>query len=409
MPTLPFDLQKVRGDFPILSTLVRGKPLCYLDNAASTQKPKAVIDRLVKFYSEENANVHRGVHHLGELATDAYLGARETVAKFLNSPSAKQILFTRGTTESINLVASSWGRENLKEGDEILISGMEHHANIVPWQMVAGKTGAVVKVIPLNHSAELDLELMDSLITPRTKILAFCHVSNSLGTINSAKALIAKAKERGITTLLDGAQGAPHIGADVQDLDCDFYAFSGHKTYGPTGIGVLYGKAEILENMPPYQGGGDMIQRVTFEKSSFKGIPERFEAGTPNIAGAAGLGAAIDYLSQFDPKEIHAHESKLLEYAAERLSALPGLTLHSKAKNRAAVLSFTLGGIHPHDIATILDREGVAIRAGNHCTQPLMKSLGVPATARASFALYNTKEEVDTLVSAIIKTQDLFA
>ena len=409
MSTQPFDLQKIRGEFPILSTTVRGKPLCYLDNAASTQKPQAVIDRLVKYYSEENANIHRGVHHLGELATDAYHGARKTVASFLNSPSEKQVLFTQGTTASINLVANSWGHQNLKEGDEILITGMEHHANIVPWQIVAEQTGAVVKVANVTGESDLDLDELDGLFSDRTRILAFCHISNSLGTVNPAKELIAKAKERGIITLLDGAQGAPHLGADVQDLDCDFYAFSGHKIYGPTGIGVLYGKESLLESMPPYQGGGDMIQRVTFEKSTYKGIPERFEAGTPNIAGAAGLGAALEYLQQFDPADIQAHESKLLDYALERLSDLKGLTLYTRSSHRAGVVSFTLDKIHPHDIATILDREGVAVRAGNHCTQPLMKFLGVPATARASFALYNAMEEVDTLVSAIIKTQELFA
>jgi len=409
MATTPFDPARVREDFPILSTMVRDKPLCYLDNAASTQKPRAVIDRLEKYYSTENANIHRGVHHLGELATDAYHGARKTVANFLNAPSEKQVLFTRGTTESINLVANSWGRKFLKEGDEILITAMEHHANIVPWQMIAEQTGAVVKVVPINDSSEVDVEELESLFSDRTRMFAFCQISNSLGTINPAKEWIAKAKARGITTLLDAAQGAPHLGGDVQDLDCDFYAFSGHKIYGPTGIGILYGKAEILEQMPPYQGGGDMIQRVTFEKSTFKGLPERFEAGTPNIAGAAGLGAAIEYLQQFDPAEIHAHEANLVEYAIEKLTEIEGLTLYTRAKARAGVTSFTIQGIHPHDIATILDRSGVAIRAGNHCTQPLMKLLGVPATARASFAIYNTTEEVDTLVAAILKTQKLFS
>ena len=409
MSYLPFDPARVREDFPILSTMVRDKPLCYLDNAASTQKPRAVIDRLETYYLTENANIHRGVHHLGELATDAYHGARKIVANFLNAPSEKQVLFTRGTTESINLVANSWGRKFLKEGDEILITAMEHHANIVPWQMIAEQTGAVVKVVPINESYELDLEELENLLSERTRMFAFCHVSNSLGTINPAKALIAKAKALGITTLLDAAQGAPHLGGDVQDLDCDFYTFSGHKIYGPTGIGILYGKAEILDQMPPYQGGGDMIQRVTFEKSTFKGIPERFEAGTPNIAGAAGLGAAIEYVQQFEPADIQAHETKLVEYAIEKLSEIDGLTLYTRAKDRAGVTSFTLDGIHPPDIATILDRQGVAVRAGNHCTQPLMKLLGVPATARASYAIYNTTEEVDTLVAAIIKTQKLFS
>ena len=409
MSYIPFDPARVREDFPILSTMVRDKPLCYLDNAASSQKPKAVIDRVSRYYSSENANIHRGVHYLGELATDAYHGARKILANFLNAPSEKQVIYTQGTTQSINLVANSWGRKFLKEGDEILITAMEHHANIVPWQMVAEQTGAELKVVPINDTSELDLEELEKLLTERTKMFAFCHVSNSLGTINPAKELIAKAKALGISTLLDGAQGAPHFGADVQDLDCDFYCFSGHKIYGPTGIGVLYGKAEVLEQMPPYQGGGDMIQRVTFEKSTYKGLPERFEAGTPNIAGAAGLGAAIEYVQQFDPAEIQAHETKLVEYAIEKLSGIKGIALYTRAKDRAGVASFTLDGIHPHDIATILDREGVAIRAGNHCTQPLMKLLGVPATARASFAIYNTLEEVDTLVSAIIKTQKLFS
>jgi len=404
-----FDAESIRRDFPILATTVRDKPLCYLDNAASTQKPQAVIDRLRDFYSAENANIHRGVHHLGELATDAYHGARKTVAGFLNAPSDKEVLFTRGTTESINLAASSWGRTHLREGDEILLTGMEHHANIVPWQLVAEQTGAVIKVVPVNASAELDLEAFDALLTERTRILALCHISNSLGTLNPVKTLIAKAKAAGATTLVDGAQGAPHLGADVQDLGCDFYAFSGHKIYGPTGIGVLWGRAEILESLPPYQGGGDMIQRVTFGKSTYKGIPERFEAGTPNIAGAAGLAAAIDYLGQFDPAEVQAHETAVLDYALARLGAIDGLTLHTRAARRAGVASFTLEGVHPHDIATILDREGVAIRAGNHCTQPLMKTLGVPATARASFAIYSTQEEVDTLAAAITRAQQLFS
>jgi len=404
-----FDVESIRRDFPILATTVRDKPLCYLDNAASTQKPHAVIDRIGTFYREENANIHRGVHHLGELATDAYHGARQTVAQFLNAPSEKEVIFTRGTTESINLVASSWGRTHLREGDEILLTGMEHHANIVPWQIVAEQTGAIIKVVAPNANSELDLDSFETLLTERTRILALCHVSNSLGTINPVKTLIAKAKAAGANTLIDGAQGAPHLGADVQDLGCDFYAFSGHKIYGPSGIGVLWGRAELLESLPPYQGGGDMIQRVTFEKTTYKGIPERFEAGTPNIAGAAGLAAAIDYLRQFDPAAVQAHEASVLDYALDTLREIDGLHLYTLAANSAGVASFTLDGIHPHDIATILDREGVAIRAGNHCTQPLMKHLRVPATARASFAIYSTKEEVDTLAHAIHKARQLFS
>ena len=408
MPDTPFEVEVVRRDFPILATQVREKKLCYLDNAASTQKPRAVIDRLQEFYSRENANIHRGVHHLGELATDAYHDARKTVAKFLNAKSDKQVIFTRGTTESINLVATSWGRANLQKGDQILLTAMEHHANIVPWQLIAEQTGAVIKVIPTNDRAELDLDAYDQLLGEHTRILAICHISNSLGTLNPIKEIIAKAKAMGVTTLVDGAQGAPHLGADVQDLNCDFYAFSGHKIYGPTGIGILYGNQEIMENMPPYQGGGDMIQRVSFEKTTYKGLPERFEAGTPNIAGAAGLAAAIKYLGQFNQADIKAHESALLEYALGQLEDIDGITLYTKAVARTGVVSFNLEGVHAHDIATILDREGVAIRAGNHCTQPLMKTLGVPATARTSFALYNTKEEIDTLVASIIKARQLF-
>ena len=408
MPDTPFEVEVVRRDFPILATQVREKKLCYLDNAASTQKPRAVIDRLQEFYSRENANIHRGVHHLGELATDAYHDARKTVAKFLNAKSDKQVIFTRGTTESINLVATSWGRANLQKGDQILLTAMEHHANIVPWQLIAEQTGAVIKVIPTNDRAELDLDAYDQLLGEHTRILAICHISNSLGTLNPIKDIIAKAKAMGAITLVDGAQGAPHLGADVQDLNCDFYAFSGHKIYGPTGIGILYGNQEIMENMPPYQGGGDMIQRVSFEKTTYKGLPERFEAGTPNIAGAAGLAAAIKYLGQFNQADIKAHESALLEYALGQLEDIDGITLYTKAVARTGVVSFNLEGVHAHDIATILDREGVAIRAGNHCTQPLMKTLGVPATARTSFALYNTKEEIDTLVASIIKARQLF-
>ena len=408
MHATPFEVEVVRRDFPILATQVRDKKLCYLDNAASTQKPRAVIDRLQEFYSRENANIHRGVHHLGELATDAYHDARKTVAKFLNAKSDKQVIFTRGTTESINLVAASWGRANLQKGDQILLTAMEHHANIVPWQLIAEQTGAVIKVIPTNDRAELDLDAYDQLLGERTRVLAVCHISNSLGTLNPIKEIITKAKAMGAITLVDGAQGAPHLGADVQDLNCDFYAFSGHKIYGPTGIGILYGNQEIMENMPPYQGGGDMIQRVSFEKTTYKGLPERFEAGTPNIAGAAGLAAAIKYLDQFNRADIKAHESEVLEYALGQLGDIDGITLYTQAAARTGVASFNLNGVHAHDIATILDREGVAVRAGNHCTQPLMKTLGVPATARASFAIYNTKEEVDTLVASIIKARQLF-
>ena len=404
-----FDVETVRRDFPILSTLVRGKQLCYLDNAASTQKPQVVIDRLRDFYSTENANINRGIHHLGELATDAYHGARRTVADFINAFSEKEVIFTAGTTESINLVASSWGRTHLKKGDEILLTGMEHHANIVPWQIVAEQTGALIKVIPVNESSEIDTEAFDSLIGERTRVLAICQVSNSLGTLNPIKSIIAKAKAAGITTLVDGAQGAPHLLADVQDLGCDFYVFSGHKIYGPTGIGVLWGRTELLDSMPPYKGGGDMIQRVTFEKTTYKGIPQRFEAGTPNIGGAAGLASAITYVQQFDPEELRAHETDVLEYALAMLGDMQGLTSYTRASKRAGAVSFTLDGIHPHDIATILDREGIAIRAGNHCTQPLMQSMGVTATARASFAMYNTKDEVDQLVNAIKKAYDLFS
>lgn len=409
MPTTPFEVELVRRDFPILTTTVRGKLLCYLDNAASTQKPQAVLDRLQTYYTSENANIHRGVHHLGELATEAYHGARKKIARFLNAPDPKQVVFTRGTTESINLVAASWGQANLRKGDEILLSVMEHHANIVPWQMVAKQTGAIIRVIPLNEQTALDLNAADQLISNKTRILAVCQVSNALGTINPVRELIARARSVGAVTLIDGAQGVPHLNVDVQELDCDFYAFSGHKVYGPTGIGILYGKKEILESMPPYQGGGDMIQRVTFEKTTYKDIPERFEAGTPNIAGAAGLGAAIDYFGQFNTNDIHAHEAAVINYGLEKLASVDDLTIYGSDVERTGVISFNLDGIHAHDLATILDRDGVAIRAGNHCTQPLMKSLGVAATARASFSFYNSKEEVDTLVSALIKAREIFS
>ncbi len=409
MPTTPFEVELVRRDFPILTTTVRGKLLCYLDNAASTQKPQAVLDRLQTYYTSENANIHRGVHHLGELATEAYHGARKKIARFLNAPDPKQVVFTRGTTESINLVAASWGQANLRKGDEILLSVMEHHANIVPWQMVAKQTGAIIRVIPLNEQTALDLNAADQLISNKTRILAVCQVSNALGTINPVRELIARARSVGAVTLIDGAQGVPHLNIDVQELDCDFYAFSGHKVYGPTGIGILYGKKEILESMPPYQGGGDMIQRVTFEKTTYKDIPERFEAGTPNIAGAAGLGAAIDYFGQFNTNDIHAHEAAVINYGLEKLASVDDLTIYGSDVERTGVISFNLDGIHAHDLATILDRDGVAIRAGNHCTQPLMKSLGVAATARASFSFYNSKEEVDTLVSALIKAREIFS
>ncbi len=404
-----FDVNRIREDFPILKVQVHGKPLVYLDNAATSQKPRAVIDAVSRFYGAENANIHRGVHYLSERATVAYDGVRERVARFLNAAGPSEIVFTRGTTEGINLVAQSWARTTLKGGDEILITGMEHHSNIVPWQLVAAQTGAVLRAVPITDAGELDLKAFDSLLTDRTRVLAVVHLSNALGTINPVRWMISRARERGIVTLVDGAQSAPHLPVDVQALDCDFFAFSGHKVFGPTGVGVLYGRASLLAAMPPWQGGGDMISSVTFEKTTYNILPYKFEAGTPNIAGAIGLGAAIDYIGSLGIDAIEAHENDLLAYATERLTAIPGLRVIGTAAEKAAVLSFTLEGVHPHDVGTVLDREGVAVRTGHHCAQPVMDFFKVPATARASFAFYNTPEEVEALVAGLHEVKRMFA
>jgi cysteine desulfurase/selenocysteine lyase len=395
------DVERIRKDFPILQQKVHGKPLVYLDNAATAQKPQAVLDAIKHYYEAQNANVHRGVHHLSELATSAYEGARKKVKEFINADSTKEIIFTRGTTEGINLVASSYGRANLEEGDEILISTMEHHSNIVPWQILCQQTGAKLRIIPINDDGELILEEYEKLLNERTRLVAVVHVSNSLGTINPIKRIIDLAHDNSVPVLVDGAQALPHSKVDVRKLGCDFYAFSSHKVFGPTGIGVLYAKEAILENMPPYQGGGDMIKSVTFEKTIYNDLPHRFEAGTPNIAGAVGFGKALDYVAGIGHERIAAHEKELLEYATEALSTIESLKIIGTAREKASVISFVLDGIHPHDVGTILDREGIAIRTGHHCTQPLMARFNVPATSRASFAFYNTREEIDRLVKGI--------
>ncbi|MCM3878961.1 MAG: cysteine desulfurase [Vicinamibacterales bacterium] len=404
-----FDVQRIRRDFPILTQRIHGKPLVYLDNAATTQKPQAVIDAMVRSYAEDNANIHRGVHLLSERATQAYEEARVKIQKFLNAPNAREIIFVRGTTEGINLVAQTYGRVNVGRGDQVLITHMEHHSNIVPWQMICEEKGAELKVLPITDEGELRMDLLDGLLTDRTKIVAVAHVSNSLGTINPIKVIVEKAHQRGIPVLVDGAQAVAHMPVDVQALGCDFYAMSGHKLFGPTGIGVLYGRLTLLEAMPPYQGGGDMISAVTFKKTTYNAVPNKFEAGTPNIAGSVGLGAAIDYLKALDFTAVSAHERELLAYGTRVLGAVPGVRIVGTASHKASVLSFVMDDVHPHDIGTILDQEGVAIRTGHHCTQPLMERLCVPATARASLALYNTKEEIDALVGALAKVREIFA
>lgn len=403
------DVARVRADFPILHQEVRGRPLVYLDSAASAQKPQAVLDALVRFYTHDNANVHRGVHLLSERATEAFEEAREKVRRFLKARESKEIVFVRGTTEAINLVAQTFGRKQVGPGDEVLITGLEHHANIVPWQLLCEQQGATLKSVPVNEHGELVLDAVDALLTPRTRILALTHVSNALGTVVPVKELIRRAHAKGVPVLVDGAQAVTHFPVDVQDLDCDFYAFSGHKLFGPMGIGVLYGKKELLEAMPPYQGGGDMILSVTLEKTVYNRIPYRFEAGTPDVAGAVGLGAAIDYLEALGLEAIAAHDRELLAYAEEALGAVPGIRILGRASERSGVVSFVMQDIHPHDIGTILDREGVAIRTGHHCAQPLMKCFGVAATARASLALYNTREDVDALVRGLHKVREVFA
>lgn len=403
------DLQAIRQEFPILDQNVNGHPLVYLDNAASSQKPIQVIDAVADYYRKDNANVHRGVHRLSQRATDAYECARDKVRGFINAKSDKEIIFVRGATEAINLVAQSFVRPQLQAGDEILISHLEHHANIVPWQILCEQTGAKLKVIPMTEVGELDLSTFDDLLTTRTKILAVGHVSNALGTINPVKEMIVKAHAKNIPVLLDGAQAVPHMVVDVQDLDCDFYVFSGHKMFAPTGIGALYGKQDLLEEMPPWQGGGDMILSVSFEHTQYNELPYKFEAGTPNIAGAIGFGAAIDYMQNLGVSNLAEHEHNLLIAATEKLNAIDGVRIIGTAEHKASVLSFMIDGVHPHDVGTIFDQQGVAIRTGHHCAQPVMQFYGIPATARASFAFYNTIEEVDSLVSGIKKVQELFA
>jgi cysteine desulfurase/selenocysteine lyase len=406
---MSLDLVAIRRDFPILDQMVNGQPLVYLDNAASSQKPNQVIDAISDYYRKDNANVHRGVHRLSQRATDAYEGAREKVRGFINAKSDKEVIFVRGATEAVNLVAQSFVRPKLSQGDEILVSHMEHHANIVPWQMLCEQTGAILKVIPMTIKGELELSDIDNLLNERTKILAVGHVSNALGTINPVKELIAKAHAKNIPVLVDGAQAVPHMTVDVQDLECDFYVFSGHKMFAPTGIGALYGKQALLEAMPPWQGGGDMILSVSFAHTQYNELPYKFEAGTPHIAGAIGLGAAIDYMQSLGVANIAQHEHDLLVEATKRLEALDGVRIIGTADNKASVLSFMIEGVHPHDVGTIFDQQGVAIRTGHHCAQPVMQFYGIPATARASFAFYNTFEEIDALVNAIQKVQELFA
>jgi cysteine desulfurase / selenocysteine lyase len=402
------DVDRVRKDFPILEQEVRGKPLVYLDSAATSQKPRAVLDAIAGYYLEDNANVHRGVHLLSERATQAYEAAREKVQRFINAPYAHEIVFVRGTTEAINLISQTYGRRRVQAGDEILITVMEHHSNIVPWQMLCEEKGAILRVAPMDDEGQLLLGELERLIGPRTKLLALGHVSNALGTINPVRRIVEMAHRQKVPVLLDGAQAVPHLAVDVQALGCDFYAFSGHKLFGPTGIGVLYGRSELLEEMPAWQGGGDMISSVTFEKTTWNKLPYKFEAGTPDIAGAIGLGAAIDYVSALGLPAIAAHEHDLLAYATKALQQIPELRLIGTANEKAGVLSFLFGDVHPHDIGTVLDREGIAIRTGHHCAQPLMRRLGVAATARASLAFYNRREDIDALVAGLQKVREVF-
>lgn len=403
------DAYALRADFPALAQQINDHPLVYLDNSATTQKPQAVIDAVADFYSRDNANVHRGVHHLSQRASDRFDGAREKVRAFINAPSCAEVIFTRGTTEAINLVAQSYGRSMLKKADEVLVSAMEHHANIVPWQLLCEETGATLKVAPMNHDGELLLEDFANLLSEKTRIVALTHVSNALGTINPIQQLTRQAHQAGAVVLVDGAQSVAHGPVDVQSLGCDFFAFSGHKLYGPTGVGVLYGRETLLEAMPPWQGGGDMIRTVSFEGSTWNALPYKFEAGTPHIAGVVGLGAAVDYLDAIGLQAIGAHEQALLALATQRAHSQPGMRIIGNASDKAAIVSFELEGIHPHDVGTILDSAGVAIRTGHHCAMPVMQFFDVPATARASFGLYNTAEDINALFDAITKTQSLFA
>ena len=407
-PVKAFDAQRAREDFPILRQDVHGKPLVYLDNAATSQKPRAVLEALDHYYQCDNANIHRGVHTLSERATAAYEGARDKIKAFLNAADRREIVFVRGATEAINLVAQSYARPRLKPGDEILITEMEHHSNIVPWQLVCQQTGATLKVVPIDEAGELQLDHFHRLLSERTRLVGLVHVSNALGTVNPVAEMIVAAHARGAAVLVDGAQAVPHLAVDVQALDCEFYAFSGHKLYGPTGVGALYGKAALLEAMPPWQGGGDMIRTVSFTKTEYNALPYKFEAGTPHIAGGIGLGAAIDYVTALGLTAIAAWEDELLEYATARAREIPGLRLVGTARHKAGILSFVLEGVHPHDVGTILDHEGVAIRTGHHCAMPVMEHFRIPATARASLALYNTRDDIDRLIAAVYKVKEVF-
>lgn len=404
-----FDVEAIRNDFPILKQTVNGKPLVYLDNAATSQKPQAVIDALVNYYTNDNSNVHRGVHTLSQRATDDYEAARTKLRQFINAEDDKEIIYVRGTTEGINLVAQTFGRQNIGEDDEIIITNMEHHSNIVPWQILCEETGAKLLVIPINDAGELILDEYEKLLSPRTKLVSVVHQSNALGTIVQVQQIIELAHSRGVPVLLDGAQAVPHMPIDVRKLDCDFFVFSGHKLYGPTGIGALYGKAELLESLPPYQAGGEMISSVTFEKTTYNVLPHRLEAGTPNIAGAIGLGAAIDYVNSIGMDRINAYEQELLAYGTGTLSNIGPLQIVGTASEKGAILSFTLGDVHPHDIGTILDAEGIAVRTGHHCAQPVMERFKIPATARASLAFYNTREEIDALAKGVDRVLEVFS
>jgi cysteine desulfurase/selenocysteine lyase len=403
------DVARLRKDFPILATQVHGKPLHYLDNAATSQKPRQVVEAVARFYEEDNSNVHRGVHLLSERATRDYEAARDKVRDFIHAAHREEIVFTRGTTEAINLVANSFLRPRLKAGDEVLVTLMEHHSNIVPWQLACEAAGATLKAVPITDAGELRMDELARMLTAKTRLVAVGHVSNALGTVNPVEEIVRLAHAKGVPVLVDGAQAVPHMKVDVQAIGCDFYAFSGHKMYGPTGIGVLYGRKELLESMPPWQGGGDMIRSVSFEKTTYNDLPYKFEAGTPDISGAIGLGAAIDYLSAIGMDAIAAHEHALLEYATAAASTVKGLRVIGTAARKAGVLSFVLGNVHPHDVGSLVDRDGVAIRTGHHCAQPVMERFGVPATCRASFALYNTKEDVDALVASLKKVVEMFA
>jgi len=403
------DVARLRSDFPILRLKVNGNPLAYLDNAASSQMPQAVLDRLIRYQTQEHSNIHRAVHYLSETATAAYEGARGRIQKFINAREAREVIYTRGTTDAVNLVMQGFGRAFLGRGDEIILSQLEHHSNIVPWQMLRDEKGCILRVVPCNDAGELLLDEYAALFNERTRLVAVTHVSNALGTVNPIKQMIAQAHARGVPVLVDGAQAVPHLAVDVQDLDCDFYCFSGHKMFGPTGIGILYGKAHWLEKMQPYQGGGDMILSVSFERTVYNSIPHKFEAGTPPIAAAIGLGAAVDYLTDIGMPHIAAWEHELLTYATAQVEALPGVRIIGTAKDKASVLSFTVAGVHPHDVGTLLNEDGVAVRTGHHCAQPVMQRFAIPATARASFAFYNTFQEVDQLVAGIRRVQKIFS